>query len=89
MAARSDFAKYANAGARFENLLPLPQGGFTRRPGSRFVVEAKDSDVRSRVKSFEYSTIQAYVLELADNAVRFHRNQGQITVLETDAAITN
>lgn len=89
MAARSDFAKYANAGARFENLLPLPQGGFTRRPGSRYVVEVKDSSVRSRVKSFEYSTIQAYVLELADNAVRFHRNQGQITVAETDAVINN
>lgn len=89
LAARVDFAKYRNAGARVENLIPLPQGGLTRRPGTRFVAAAEDHAKRPRVMSFQFSTEQAYVLEGCDGCFRFFRNKGQIVVEATDAAITN
>src|SRR3546814_12464543 len=88
MAGRVDFAKYRSAGARVENLMPLPQGGLTRRPGTRFVAAAADHGKRPRLVPFEFSTEQAYVLEAGDRSFRFFRNQGQIAVPPTDAAIS-
>lgn len=89
LAARVDFAKYRNAGARVENLTPLPQGGLTRRPGTRFVAAAADHGKRPRLIPFEFSTEQAYVLEAGDGSLRFFRDKGQIVVQPTDAAIAN
>lgn len=89
LAARVDFAKYRNAGARVENLLPLPQGGLTRRPGTRFIAAAADHGKRPRLIPFEFSTEQAYVIEAGERQFRFFRDKGQIVVLPTDAAISN
>lgn len=89
LAARVDFAKYQNAGARVENMIPLPQGGLTRRPGTRFIAAARDYDKRPRLVPFEFSTEQAYVLEGCDGCFRFFRDKGQIVVPATDAAISN
>ncbi|MEQ8356737.1 MAG: choice-of-anchor R domain-containing protein [Kiloniellaceae bacterium] len=89
LAARVDFAKYRNAAARLENMIPLPQGGLTRRPGTRFVAAAAEHDRRPRLLPFEFSTEQAYVLEAGERRFRFFRNKGQIVVSPTDAAIAN
>ncbi|MEO3429739.1 hypothetical protein AAFN88_12815 [Pelagibius sp. CAU 1746] len=89
LAARVDFPKYRNAGARVENMTPLPQGGLTRRPGTRFVAAAADQEKRPRLVPFEFSTDQAYVLEAGDGKFRFFRDKGQIVVQPTDAAIIN
>ncbi|GAB4391006.1 MAG: hypothetical protein Tsb0032_00380 [Kiloniellaceae bacterium] len=89
LAARVDFAKYRNAGARVENMIPLPQGGLTRRPGTRFVAAAASHDKRPRLIPFEFSTEQAYVLEAGDGEFRFFRNKGQIVVSPSDAAVAN
>lgn len=89
MVARTDFVKYQNAAAKFENATPIPEGGFRRRSGSRFIAEVKDSSKSTRLKGFEFSTEQAYFIEMGDQYFRFYRNQSPILVLETDAAITN
>lgn len=89
LAARVDFAKYRSAGARVENLTPLPQGGLARRPGTRFVAAAADHGKRPRLIPFQFSTEQAYVIEAGDGAFRFFRNKGRIMVAPTDAAISN
>ena len=89
LAARVDFAKYRNAGARVENLIPLAQGGVTRRPGTRFVAPAADHAKRPRLLPFEFSTEQAYVLEAGEGQFRFFRNKGRIVVSPTDATISN
>ncbi len=89
MIARSDFAKYRNACRKFENLIALAQGGASRRPGSRFVVAAKTETLKSRLIPFEFSTVQAYMIEAGNGYFRFCRNQGQILVANTDASITN
>ena len=59
MAARVDFAKYPNGAEVLRNMIPLPQGGVTRRPGTRFVAAVSDSSVKGRLLPFEFSTLQA------------------------------
>lgn len=89
LAARVDFAKYGHAAARVENLIPLPQGGLTRRPGTRFVATAADHDSRPKLLPFEFSTEQAYVLEAGEGRFRFFRDKGQIVVPPNDAILVN
>jgi len=86
---RLDFAKYKSGLATCENFKILPEGGIMRRPGTRFVAEAKESTIKGRLKKFQFSVTQAYILELGEHAIRFYRHQGQITVADTDAAVTN
>ncbi len=89
LAARTDFAKYRNGCETLENMHSMGEGGAFRRPGSRYVWTVKDSTEAVRLKRFEFNTQQAYPLEFGAGYLRFGRNQGQITVADTDAAISN
>ena len=60
-----------------------------RRSGTRYVAEVKSSSVKGRLKNFQFSVTQAYMLELGALIMRFYRHQGQITVADTDASVTN
>lgn len=76
--ARSDIDKYTSAAQVIENYLPIPQGGVTRRAGTRFVAEVKDSSKLTIVRRFEFSTTQAYILELGCGYMRFYKNSARI-----------
>ena len=89
MAARTDFAKYPLACATLENMIPLPQGGAMRRPGTRFVAAVKDANTKPRLLPFEFSEEQAYVIEAGEGYFRFYMDQGQIVTEDSGAAITN
>ena len=89
LATRLDFVKYRSALETCENLIPMSEGGLMRRPGTRYVAEAKSSSVKGRLKRFQFSTTQAYVLEFGNLIMRFYRYQAQITVANTDAVVTN
>lgn len=60
-----------------------------RRAATRYVAGVKDSTVKGRLKPFQFSVTQAYMLELGANIMRFYRHQGQISVADTDAVVTN
>ena len=60
-----------------------------RRSGTRYVAEEKSSSVKGRVKPFQFSTTQAYMLEMGDTIMRFYRHQAQIVGGATAAVITN
>lgn len=83
---RFDIAAYANAAKTIENFLVLNAGGATRRPGSKYVAEVKTSADDTRIIDFQFSTSQAYILELGDFYVRFYTDQGQVQ--NTTMAIT-
>jgi hypothetical protein len=87
--ARTDFAKYPNGLETCLNLIPLPEGGSMRRPASRYVAELKSSAVKGRLKRFQFSTTQAYQIELCNHAMRFYRYQGRITAANITGSITN
>ncbi len=80
---REDTQLYQTGLALCENWIVLPHGGMTRRSGTRFVTAAKFPDKQCRLIPFEYSTEDAYTLEVGDLYMRFYRDFGQI---EKDAA---
>lgn len=75
---RVDLQKYASSIERCENFTIYPHGGLTKRSGTRFIAEVKDSSKITRLVPFIFSTVQAYILEFGDEYIRFYRNEGQI-----------
>lgn len=86
---RVDVAKYYNGCRRLENMIVLPHGGAARRGGTRYIGAARDHGQRSRLLPFRFSTTQAYVIEAADGAFRFFKDQARVVAAATDAAIAN
>lgn len=89
MAARVRFEQYDNAASLMENVILMPQGGFQRRPGTRYIAGVKDHTAETALLPFQFSTEQNYVLEAGDRYFRFFRNQGQLVTENVGAAITN
>ena len=58
---RIDLQKYTSGAQKLENMLIFPQGGVTRRPGTKFAGQYKDGG-KLRLINFEFSYEQAYVL---------------------------
>ena len=84
-----DFKKYNNAVETMENMIVFPQGGTTRRYGSRFVCEVKNSANATRLIPFEFNIEQSYILEFGNLYIRFYKDNGQITeATKTVTAIT-
>lgn len=75
---RVDFDKYTTGARRIENLIVNPHGPVSRRPGTRFVAEVKDSTKNTYVIPFEFSTQQAYIIEFGDQYMRFYKDGGRI-----------
>ena len=90
LSARVDFNKYPSGVETLENFVALPEGGIARRAGTRYVAATKTgATVKSRLKKFEFSTTQNYIIEMGEYYFRFYRDQGQITVPNITASITN
>lgn len=75
---RSDLEKYKNACHELRNVICFKHGGATRRPGTRFVAEVKDSTKSTRLLPFEFSTVQSYILEAGEEYLRFYKDNGRI-----------
>jgi hypothetical protein len=72
---RVDLQKYATSLERCENFVIFPHGGITKRSGTRFIAEVKNSAKKVKLIPFIFSTEQAYMLEFGDYYVRFYRNE--------------
>jgi len=73
MAARVDL-KAAYSGVRvMENFYCQAQGGASKRPGTYYIAESADSDVKGRLIPFGHSTGTNYVLEFGDKTIRFYK----------------
>ena len=79
LAGQVDFKKYSNGVETLENMQVFPQGGATRRPGTRFVAEVKNSANITRLIPFEFNVEQSYIMEFGDQYIRFYKDNGQIT----------
>lgn len=69
--ARVDLNKHLVACRKLENFLPLLEGPITRRPGSRYVGPVADQAKRSWLKAFVFGPLDAFMLELGDQIIRF------------------
>jgi len=83
---RNDLTKYSSGCSTLENLVVYPHGAAARRPGTTFVAEVADSDNKTRLIPFEFSTTQTYMLEFSNLKIRFYKDNGSI--LEGDKTIT-
>ena len=83
---RNDLTKYSSGCKTLENFIIYPHGAAARRSGSTFVAEVADSDNKSRLIPFEFSTTQTYMLEFSNLKIRFYKDNGAI--LEGDKTIT-
>lgn len=77
--ARQDWAKYTHAAACLKNFVVRPHGGAARRAGLLFLGQAKFPDRRVRLKKFEFSVTQAYVVEFGHLYARFWANRALVT----------
>lgn len=75
---RVDSDRYKEGLAACVNYIPIIQGPITRRPGTKYVAQVRDSSKATRVVRFEFSTTQAYIIEFGDLYCRFYMNNGQI-----------
>ena len=83
---RTDINKYTSGCSTLENLIVYPHGSAARRPGSTFVAEVADSDNKTRLIPFEFSTTQTYMLEFSNLKIRVFKDNG--AVLEGDKTIS-
>lgn len=86
MYGRVDIAKYSAGLAEGVNMFIYQQGPAFRRSGTRFIRPAHDSNYKSRLISFEFSTIQAYVLEFSQNVAKIFKEEALVpaTTLTTN-----
>lgn len=78
---RTDYEGYFNGCDTLLNMVALPQGGATRRPGTLQCGLAKDQidgPFRVRLVPFIFSTVQAYVLEFSNGNIRVYMNDGVV-----------
>ena len=75
---RTDFAKYNTGAKTLQNFLVHPQGSATRRVGTQFIAEVKDSTKKTRLIPFEFSTTQTYILEFGNQYMRVYKDKGQV-----------
>jgi len=60
------------------NGIVLPHGGFTRRPGRKYVAEAKNTTADTTLIPFVVDATQQYVIEAGEGYFRFFANNGVV-----------
>lgn len=87
MLARADIKAYHNAARRMRNVVAMPQGGFTTRPGSVYMADYGQSVVR--MASFQYTTDEAYLFVFTPLQVRIFYNRTLVSTLATPYTATD
>ena len=54
-------------------MIALKQGPITRRSGSKFIKEVKDSSKNTVLINFDYNVTDAYIIEAGDQYFRFYK----------------
>lgn len=75
---RTDISKYYSGCKTLENMVVLPYGGVTKRPGTYYIAAAKSSSAACRLIPFEYSVANSYVLEFGNGYIRFFKDGAQV-----------
>jgi hypothetical protein len=76
--ARVDLQKYATGTKTLKNFIVHPHGGASSRAGMKYIATTKDSTKQARLVPFEFSSVQAYVIEFGNLYCRFYMDGGQI-----------
>ena len=63
---RVDLENYRRGLSDLTNMVVMPHGGVTRRPGTKFISEVKDSADKTRIIPFVFKASDTYILEFVD-----------------------
>ena len=77
---RVTIEKYREGLSELTNMIVQPHGGVTRRPGTEYLGEVKNSSNATRLIPFEFKTADTYALEFGDQYMRVFRNGLQVLV---------
>lgn len=75
---RINIEKYREGLSDLTNMVVMPHGGVTRRPGTEFLGATADSSVKSRLIPFQFKTSDTYILEFGNQTMRVYRNDLQV-----------
>jgi hypothetical protein len=75
---RVTIEKYREGLSELTNMIVQPHGGVTRRPGTEYLGEVKDSSSVTRLIPFEFKTADTYALEFGNQYMRVFRNGLQV-----------
>lgn len=75
---RVTIEKYREGLSTLTNMIVQPHGGVTRRPGTEYLGEVKDSSTVTRLIPFEFKTADTYALEFGEQYMRVFRNGLQV-----------
>lgn len=75
---RVTIEKYREGLSTLTNMIVQPHGGVTRRPGTEYLGEVKDSSSVTRLIPFEFKTSDTYALEFGNQYMRVFRNGLQV-----------
>lgn len=81
MLARNDIKFYHNAARKMRNVVAIPQGGFSTRPGSIFVDKLPDGNIR--LAPFQYTTDEAYLFVFTNNKVIIYYRNNKVAEVVT------
>lgn len=80
---RVDQPRYGTGAREMRNFVPMPQGGVTRRPGTRFLGMAHND--AGRLIPFVFSATQGRMLEFGDKSMRVWLPDGRLVADESGA----
>jgi hypothetical protein len=69
--ARVDLAKYRNGAALLQNFFVDYRGGASTRPGTRYIIQCRNSAAAVRLITFQASFAVGYCLEFGNQYIRF------------------
>jgi hypothetical protein len=75
---RTNLEKYREGLSDLTNMVVMPHGGVTRRPGTEYLGEVKSSSVKTRLIPFQFKTSDTYILEFGNQIMRVFRNDLQV-----------
>tara|TARA_X000001388_G_scaffold24147_1_gene16644 strand:+ start:6172 stop:8175 length:2004 start_codon:yes stop_codon:yes gene_type:complete len=75
---RTNIEKYREGLSDLTNMVVMPHGGVTRRPGTEYLGEVKSSSVKTRLIPFQFKTSDTYILEFSNQIMRVFRNDLQV-----------
>lgn len=79
---RADLEHFKTGLTECQNFMVMRQGGLTRRPGTQFVQEVKDSSRPARFIPFIFSASQAYMLVFNAGVFRVYALGGRVGSVE-------
>ena len=80
---RVDQPRYSTGAREMRNFVPMPQGGVTRRPGTRYLGTALGDG--GRLVPFVFSATQGRMLEFGDRTMRVWLPDGRVVADEEGA----